>query len=1286
MFLGVENQEEWELPNLVNYYFHTPAGSTLVLRADKKTPDVPMNMVLGYCLDRWRAMNLRFTTPVITFKSSDLPEGAQLHRTFRDHGTTFIVTDGDLPAEYVPHSGKLYHCNECQTGYSSLVQFNKHIPKKHQRKLENKPVPIFLENIGSKMLGRPDIDQRGLIWGLPVGHSVMGRDINPPPQARPHAGPSRPAPSPQPKKTPTKRRGSQLPTVPKSLFTPVKQVTQSVSYEPEADPEVDVGAGPSRKSTRVRSHPIYKQPVLSDEEDISSEESSGSGSQGNHGIQSSDSSDEEVVTKKSGRVKQRQDKPVSNLHLMDPTDDEDSGDESVRKDNKRAVWGNMRTALDEVFNTSLKWTPTVEDNVLLKKHIACRVMQNSSLYKGKKDQMPVEAIELIERGEEDPGSEYSKYISKTWPLYKSALFRLLGMIQENILENEPDTLPGGHLHLRQFFALRKDEQIIPPDVEEFIAKFQSPSIRAHAFEGYMALLRAVKKHTSSIEGTRAFKTAINDEELGWTRQKLLEKGSKKQTNYENKITALIATHKLFKPHSQFHGARIGESIVFKEARKQMEGKEIPDPMVVVPLFINHQDSLQTERDILEAAENDTIVTDKEFNIMVQYLIIRIMCKMGNRPDMLANMTWTDFWTALDRGFGAYPFAKLDANVRQTDDDGDYVRKDPYSADPSDPDDMFCNDATEGSDEDCLWQALRGIVIQIDFHKTGATYKGYIFLNAIDTMFLKAWEVICTNKLGHLADFKGLNSKIFVKANCKALATNKVPVNIGIFCLRTGITNNKAYMFRYMYVGVIYNARSALLREAEQFALQHSQKTAARTYMGDSHKMLLAVQAHGFYRTQVNREEEMITIQGDGKTVFNVEQGKRQAAALAQTDQVTKDRAMALMKRKDDAFKPYFRSTQARSGRPGTFQKVIMGDSQRVALLEMLLEGHNSGVSNTSPLELLTDKSVQNYASLSLLLRTFHSLPRESACVLNLENNLLEFCRMQEITDGDNICRTVEKNWGNRLINIIHNIHVAKTAPGNIRVLNAFFNISQSEEGSYKYFCGNAMLQNVMVHWHTTAATAASNRARVLTVVKPTEVAENYSRQMEIQVEKLKESAQQTPTKALGTSVADPLTEVFETEIDLPANTEVELEVTKTPRGIKVTATRETPSKGTRTTIVWEDSRKMQLLDHYLRYTDDPFLAKSTAGRKTAIELQVQQIKDRVPYEHEDKAWKQLAAVTTLANFVYRNGFKSQLEGVKQGKDTGLLAAAIEFCADTNASLDVDIVNEIMEQVEAKYVE
>ena len=1267
LFLGVEHQEVWSLPHLINYYFQTPAGATLIVRADKTTPDVPVRMVLGNCFQRWASMGLRFQNPLITFRSTEVPEGAMLFLQYPQDGTTFIVTDGDLPAEYFPHSGKLYHCNTCQTGYSSLVQFKKHISRKHKKKTGSIN-PIFIENLRSTSLGRPDIDQKGTIFGLPVGHHVGGRVAPPPPQAAPSPSPSN-VELGTPVKNPSKRR--ELPTVQKSLFKPVQQVTQSVSIEPEA--EVSIGAGPSRKSTRKKgSAPIYRQPTLTDEEDLSSEESSGSGSQGNQGTQSPDSSDEKVAPKK--RVPQE--KPVSNLDKMNPTDDEESGDESGRKVNKSAVRLKMRAAFDEVYNTTLKWSPTDEDNELIKKHIAGRVMQNSSLYKRKKGEMPYQAVEMIELGEEPTGSEYSKYISKTWSLYRSALFRLLGMIQENRMANDPETLPDGHLHLRQFFALRKAEQIIPMDIEQLLSQFQSPSIRGHAFEGYMALLKAVRKHTSSIEGARAYKIPITDEEISWKKEKMLEKGHKKQINYEREITELIATHKLYKPHSQFHGDRVGESDIFKKARKELEGKEVPDPMVVVPLFLNHEESLLTERKILEAAENGTIVTDAEFNSMVQYLIIRIMCKMGNRPDMLAGMTWVDFWTAVSKGFGAYPFAKLDGNARQTgeDGDGDYLRKDPYAADPSDPDDMFCNNATEGSDEDGVWQATRGIVVQIAFHKTGASYMGYIFLNAIDTMFLKAWEVICNNKLGAHA-----NSQIFVKANGKPFASKKAVVNISIFCLRTGITNHTAYVFRYMYVGVIYNARSALLREAEQFALQHSQSTAAREYMGDTHKMLLAIQANGFYRMHVMRQEEMVTIQGDGMTVFNTAQGKRQAAALAQADQLTKDRAFELQKRKDDAFKPYYRSNKTKSG-GGDFQKVIIGDSQKVALLEMVLEGHNSGVSNTSPLELLTNKSLQNYRSLSLLLRTFHSLPRESPSVLTLENNLLDFCRMQEITEGDNICREVEVAWGNRLLNVLHNIHREKNAPANIRVLNTFFNISKSEGGSYNYFCGNAMLQNIMVHWHTTAATKAANRERVLTVVKPTVAAEEFRQQMAIQVEKLKESAQHTPTKAVGTPA-----EVFEADIAMPVDTTVEVSVTTTPKGLKIIATRETPAKGTRSTIPWDDKRKMRLLDHYLRYTDDPFCAKSTAGRKTAIENQVDLIKDRVAYDDEDLAWKQLAKVQTMANFLYKNGFKSQLEGVNKSKDTGLLAAALEFCPDPTVPLDVDIVDEIMDQVEANYL-
>ena len=115
--------------------------------------------------------------------------------------------------------------------------------------------------------------------------------------------------------------------------------------------------------------------------------------------------------------------------------------------------------------------------------------------------------------------------------------------------------------------------------------------------------------------------------------------------------------------------------------------------------------------------------------------------------------------------------------------------------------------------------------------------------------------------------------IFVKSNGKPVLTkSSVPV-MTMFCLRAGITNWTSYVFRYMYVKTIYNAKSALLKEAESFALCHGQKTAVANYMGDQHKKLLSLQANAFYRSEIQRHQEAVNVK-EGLTVFSDKQNKR----------------------------------------------------------------------------------------------------------------------------------------------------------------------------------------------------------------------------------------------------------------------------------------------------------------------------------------------------------------------------------------------------------------------------
>lgn len=1276
LFLGIVCQDEWYKAQLVEYFFLTPNGPPLTVRADRRAPDVSViSFVLKFVLDKWDTlMRRRLQNPVVTFKCREVVPGEMLF-DFTDPGTTFIVTEGELPPALIPHSGNLWHCTGCQQGFMQSKRFDGH--SKGTRKEFHKL--LFEDSFkGKKSLGRSDCDKKDSIWALPVGHYVGGTVTQPTPQTGPPSGPAGQLPSesgsaspppssepgpqrsprfehPQPEtRTPQKtpRKGKVNPTVPKSVPSSAPQ---------DVDKPEKVGV---RKSARVAKRPAqdYEEPQLSGEEDISGSDDSGSQPAG-----SLSSSEFEFELDEEPRVKsnKKDTRKRGGVILRDPlplTDGEDSDDdESDRKVNKLALREKMTHSLSEVYDLSDVWTPTDEDLALLKLHVGARVLMNMGLYKTKKNHMPIEVLEAIKKGEIPIGSEHAKYIGQTWSLYKGALSRLLGYIQASLLQNQPEKVSDGHLHVRQFFALNKDEWVLPPDVEQMLENFQSPSVKAFAHEGYSYLLKAIIRYISSPMGTAVFAIAHDPEERGYPAAKMMYKGRKKQKFYEGEIVSVLTNLKLYKPHTQYSGDRTGEANIFKMARKDIENKTVPDPKVVVPAFLEHEDSVKMEDLILEAAESKRVVDDNELDAMSEFLIIRILCLMGNRKDCLENMNWADYWKAYQKGFACWPFAKLPSNANPEGDDnkGDYMRTDPWSADPEDPEDMFCQD-----DEDPVWQGVRGYVAEILFHKTGASYNAYIFLNCIDMMFLKAYEEILANKLR--AKFNGKRDlttghPIFVKSNGKPVLTkSSVPV-MTMFCLRAGITNWTSYVFRYMYVKTIYNAKSALLKEAESFALCHGQKTAVANYMGDQHKKLLSLQANAFYRSEIQRHQEAVNVK-EGLTVFSDKQNKRKKAALEKVDKEAFLLASSLEKRKDNVFKPYFRIVKEKS------ELVLLGEKQRVALVEMLFEGHRHGVSfkGLTPLHLLSGEPLKNIASGILLLRTFHSLPRSSHSVACLEENLLAFCQLLDEEEQPDL-RLVETKWADKLLNVIHMISWRKHAPARLVLLDVFFRISQFFGGSYQYTCGNESLMNAMVHWHLMFKTKEIAREAQDEVVQPTLQLEEFRRQ----VEKLKETTQHTPKKAGALPSAEDLSHSHESDQEEVVH-DVDIEVQDEPLEIKVESAskthvsvtvRKTPAKGTRADVVWDDDFKLHLLQCYLQHAPDPALGlkPDKIGVRSAIEEQVVAFKDEKVYPGLSEAWRELGQLATKVDIIYRLGFQSQLpKGVKKGPKTGLLSVIHDY--------------------------
>ena len=464
---------------------------------------------------------------------------------------------------------------------------------------------------------------------------------------------------------------------------------------------------------------------------------------------------------------------------------------------------------------------------------------------------------------------------------------------------------------------------------------------------------------------------------------------------------------------------------------------------------------------------------------------------------------------------------------------------------------------------------------------------------------------------------------------------------------------------------MYTAKSALLREAEQFALCHGANTAVRSYMGDEHKKLLAVTANGYYRNEIQKEVAAVRLK-ERLTAFSDDQRKRQKSAMEVVDETSLSLALKLEKRKDDVFRPHFRTVE------GVAQIVLFGESQRVALIEMLFEGHRQGLvsQGRSPVSLLTGEPLKNSACGVLLLRTFHSLPRNNPSIVVLQESLLTFCHLTEDEEQPNL-RTVEVRYAEKLTRTLENLRHRKNAPASLRLLQVFFQISRYFGDGYQYCCGSDLIQNAMVWWQTCFHVKKTAREAHIEIVHPSTQLAEFRKQ----VQQLADDVHVTPIKA-GKNLPEAAEDiegegqvVFVQNFEIPAGDATQVTLTQTSGTSYRLEARETPKK--RTDVKWDDDLRLHLLDQYLLHAPDPLLSKrGHKGLKSAIKEQVVSFRNEIVYLGSDEVWKDMATDDHRTEIIYRLGFSQRMKEKKGKKcpETGLLWVAEEYLQGTEQYL------------------
>ena len=92
----------------------------------------------------------------------------------------------------------------------------------------------------------------------------------------------------------------------------------------------------------------------------------------------------------------------------------------------------------------------------------------------------------------------------------------------------------------------------------------------------------------------------------------------------------------------------------------------------------------------------------------------------------------------------------------------------------------------------------------------------------------------------------------------------------------------------------------------------------------------------------------------------------------------------------------------------------------------------------------------------------------------------------------------------------------------------------------------------------------------------------------------------------------------------------------------------TPRKPRRFATIWDDDLLFKLLSQYVEQCSNPMVPTSVSGRRPKMEKQCYQLRDNeVKVDGVFRKWKEIATVQYMGGRMYRHGFKSQTEGMRE---------------------------------------
>ena len=490
-----------------------------------------------------------------------------------------------------------------------------------------------------------------------------------------------------------------------------------------------------------------------------------------------------------------------------------------------------------------RFDPDEEDTKLLSRMVVKPLMEQSTKWRSFHNDAPEWVKFMVMRGEM-PTAKIKKAwidIAATPSMYMSGLTELLGKIQEEYQKNpdrHTEKLVDGRLHIWAFLAFNTGQHItFPETIMEFIQKIDSPSVQKFAFAGYKTLLNSTITYLSSLEAKELFsiKTVrlenMSEEEYQNKLKENNKRSRRDRVEEQQWIQQIVHNMEKGKPWGAFRGDIAWWAKEKASFLERFAGHQTPVASYITR-YLNHKTSQDFYKKLIEMSANNTLPTGVEMVNISWGLLKRYHLKLPHRVEVWGNFLLENWLELVNGADASFPYVLADPKTNPGINLEDpqvkkntftcskttmYVRSDPFTPDPADP-----NDPMAMGEKDLLM----GKATKLDKHKTGYKYPVYIWLSQFDVIYSRCYEHVRNLFLKSLGDKdkdpEDLSLPFFINSKGEQLISRSgVSMDLTDFSIINQCGKVTSHVARKMMSDYIAKQKDSLLTEGREYFMCNS---------------------------------------------------------------------------------------------------------------------------------------------------------------------------------------------------------------------------------------------------------------------------------------------------------------------------------------------------------------------------------------------------------------------------------------------------------------------------------